>query len=106
MASTFGIMTVTKGTVEKFKFESTDMKARAKVYELAHTHGVGVIYLFKLKKDGFEFVGSSAGIDTPQNPNVFTDANDVWYGLDSKGRLESFPQNRHGFSRFLNPSWY
>lgn len=106
MASTFGIMTVTKGTVEKFKFESTDMKARAKVYELAHTHGVGAIYLFKLKKDGFEFVGSMAGIDTPQNSNIFRDDCDLSYGIDSKGRLESFPQNRHGFSRSLNPSWY
>lgn len=106
MTSTFGIMTATKGNVEKFKFESTDMKARAKMYEIAHTHGVGAIHLFKLKKDGFEFVGSMAGIDTPQNSNVFIDANDVWYGLDSKGRLQSFPQNRHGFGRSSTPSWY
>lgn len=105
MASTFGIKVVTRGTVEKVKFESTDMKARAKAYAIAQTHGVGMVYLFKLKKDGFEFVGSIAGIDTPQNSNIFNDDYGTSYGIDSKGRIEIIPQ-RHVLVSTSVPQWY
>lgn len=101
--ATFGIQIITKGNSEKFTFESTDMKARAKVYELAHTHGIEMVNLFKLKKDGFEYIGSGNGIDTPANEDLFHTPT-AKYGLDAKGRLK--PLLSAYISRAIQPSWY
>lgn len=102
MVKTFGIRIVTKNDSYKFTFESTDMKARAKVYELAHADKDASVQLFRFDdKEGFEYVGS---IDRASN--FFIDKNSKKWIIDSRGKLSNWNSAMaFNYGIIINPSW-
>lgn len=100
--ATFGIRVINSSNVGKFTFESTDMKARAKVYELSRVEKNGIVQLFKCGYDGFEYVGCIA-----RASNLFEDSTGRKWIINPRGKLEKFNRTITPMGGIVSvPSWY